>query len=330
MRLKYPRSLGRTTLDSAAKCKVQEPSPRSTTGGVAAATAAVVGFFVAAVLPRATWPLIDGDVWWHIRAGEEVLRTGADPPRRYLEHRRLRSALDQPGLARQCPAGARQRPRPVGPRRGSRSCSAASPCLPSGSCGEPSPLRVAADRLGEPHRVAEPGPGAGRPGDGRARPGARPAARHGRRLGAVALPGRPAPALAHRPAPHHGRCGPTCTPAGCWSSCWAAPCWSARPSTGSCDATPDGTRHSPGARCGDLGVALLVSAAALVLNPNGVALYRYPFDTRRHHGAEPIRDGVVPGQPGQPLRPAAGRIRGRGRDARPSSSAGAGCEPPMR
>jgi hypothetical protein len=48
-------------------------------GGVAAATAAVIGFFVAAVLPRATWPLIDGDVWWHIRAGEEVLRTGAVP-----------------------------------------------------------------------------------------------------------------------------------------------------------------------------------------------------------------------------------------------------------
>ena len=46
---------------------------------VAAATAAVVGFFMAAVLPRATWPLIDGDVWWHIRAGEEILRTGAVP-----------------------------------------------------------------------------------------------------------------------------------------------------------------------------------------------------------------------------------------------------------
>lgn len=47
--------------------------------GVAAATAGMVGFFVAAVLPRATWPLIDGDVWWHIRAGEEVLRTGSVP-----------------------------------------------------------------------------------------------------------------------------------------------------------------------------------------------------------------------------------------------------------
>ena len=47
--------------------------------GVAAATAAIVGFFVAAVFPRATWPLIDGDVWWHIRAGEDVLRLGAVP-----------------------------------------------------------------------------------------------------------------------------------------------------------------------------------------------------------------------------------------------------------
>ena len=49
------------------------------TRGVAAAMAAIVGFYVAAVLPRATWPLIDGDVWWHIRAGEEVLRTGSVP-----------------------------------------------------------------------------------------------------------------------------------------------------------------------------------------------------------------------------------------------------------
>jgi hypothetical protein len=54
-------------------------SQGSTDRGIAAATAAVVGFFVAAVLPRATWPLIDGDVWWHIRQGEEVLRGGAVP-----------------------------------------------------------------------------------------------------------------------------------------------------------------------------------------------------------------------------------------------------------
>jgi hypothetical protein len=47
--------------------------------GVPAAGAAVAGFFAAAILPRATWPLIDGDVWWHIRAGEAVLRSGAVP-----------------------------------------------------------------------------------------------------------------------------------------------------------------------------------------------------------------------------------------------------------
>jgi len=49
------------------------------TRGAPPSRAAIVGFFVAAVLPRATWPLIDGDVWWHIRAGQEVLRTGAVP-----------------------------------------------------------------------------------------------------------------------------------------------------------------------------------------------------------------------------------------------------------
>ena len=53
----------------------QRPRP----AGFAAASAAVVGFFAAAVFPRATWPLIDGDVWWHIRAGEEVLRSGRIP-----------------------------------------------------------------------------------------------------------------------------------------------------------------------------------------------------------------------------------------------------------
>ena len=38
--------------------------------GLAASGTAVIAFFVAAVLPTATWPLIDGDVWWHLRAGE--------------------------------------------------------------------------------------------------------------------------------------------------------------------------------------------------------------------------------------------------------------------
>jgi hypothetical protein len=54
-------------------------SPRARSGGMPASAAAVTAFFFAAILPRATWPLIDGDVWWHIRAGEEVLRTGRIP-----------------------------------------------------------------------------------------------------------------------------------------------------------------------------------------------------------------------------------------------------------
>lgn len=47
--------------------------------GLAASGTAVIAFFVAAVLPTATWPLIDGDVWWHLRAGEEILATGVIP-----------------------------------------------------------------------------------------------------------------------------------------------------------------------------------------------------------------------------------------------------------
>ncbi len=47
--------------------------------GLAASGIAVIAFFMAAVLPSATWPLIDGDVWWHLRAGEEILATGAVP-----------------------------------------------------------------------------------------------------------------------------------------------------------------------------------------------------------------------------------------------------------
>ncbi|MEP7040297.1 MAG: hypothetical protein ABI864_01860 [Chloroflexota bacterium] len=47
--------------------------------GVPASAVAVAAFFTAAVLPRATWPLNDGDVWWHIRAGQEVLSSGAVP-----------------------------------------------------------------------------------------------------------------------------------------------------------------------------------------------------------------------------------------------------------
>ncbi|MGH2456059.1 MAG: hypothetical protein ACRDHD_07365 [Candidatus Limnocylindria bacterium] len=55
------------------------PATAQSRPGVAAATAAVVGFFAAAVLPRATQPLTDPDVWWHIRAGGEIIRRGAIP-----------------------------------------------------------------------------------------------------------------------------------------------------------------------------------------------------------------------------------------------------------
>ena len=44
---------------------------------VPASAAAVAAFFAGAVLPGATWPLTDGDAWWHIRAGEEIIRVGA-------------------------------------------------------------------------------------------------------------------------------------------------------------------------------------------------------------------------------------------------------------
>jgi hypothetical protein len=47
--------------------------------GLAASGTAVIAFFAAAVLPSATWPLIDGDVWWHLQAGEEILATGSIP-----------------------------------------------------------------------------------------------------------------------------------------------------------------------------------------------------------------------------------------------------------
>jgi hypothetical protein len=40
---------------------------------------AIAAFFALVVWPRASVPLIDGDVWWHIRAGLEVLETGRVP-----------------------------------------------------------------------------------------------------------------------------------------------------------------------------------------------------------------------------------------------------------
>ncbi len=44
------------------------------TGAVLAAA-----FFAVVVLVRTSLPLLDGDVWWHLRAGETILRTGAAP-----------------------------------------------------------------------------------------------------------------------------------------------------------------------------------------------------------------------------------------------------------
>lgn len=40
---------------------------------------ATTAFFLLVALPRPAIPLIDGDAWWHLRAGEEVLRTGGVP-----------------------------------------------------------------------------------------------------------------------------------------------------------------------------------------------------------------------------------------------------------
>ena len=43
------------------------------------AQVAIAAFLALVVLPRAAVPLIDGDVWWHIRAGLELLETGRVP-----------------------------------------------------------------------------------------------------------------------------------------------------------------------------------------------------------------------------------------------------------
>ena len=39
----------------------------------------MTAFFALIALPRATTPLVDGDVWWHLRVGETVLSTGQIP-----------------------------------------------------------------------------------------------------------------------------------------------------------------------------------------------------------------------------------------------------------
>ena len=40
---------------------------------------AVAAFFALVALPRTAMPLVDGDVWWHLRAGETILDTGRVP-----------------------------------------------------------------------------------------------------------------------------------------------------------------------------------------------------------------------------------------------------------
>jgi hypothetical protein len=47
--------------------------------GIPASWIAIASFFALVALPRPAIPLIDGDVYWHIRAGETVLDTGAVP-----------------------------------------------------------------------------------------------------------------------------------------------------------------------------------------------------------------------------------------------------------
>ena len=47
--------------------------------GIPASAVAVAAFFAIVALPRPAIPLIDGDVFWHIRAGETVLDSGAVP-----------------------------------------------------------------------------------------------------------------------------------------------------------------------------------------------------------------------------------------------------------
>jgi hypothetical protein len=46
---------------------------------VSMSSVAMVAFFALVAVPRSAIPLIDGDVWWHIRAGEAVLSTHTVP-----------------------------------------------------------------------------------------------------------------------------------------------------------------------------------------------------------------------------------------------------------
>lgn len=60
-------------LGRALRCRVV--SLRYATAGIVLA----VAFFAVVVFVRTVQPLVDGDVWWHLRAGETILRDGAVP-----------------------------------------------------------------------------------------------------------------------------------------------------------------------------------------------------------------------------------------------------------
>jgi hypothetical protein len=54
-------------------------SPERSGFGLSTAAVAVVAVAFMVWLPRPAIPLIDGDVWWHLRAGEDVLTSGRIP-----------------------------------------------------------------------------------------------------------------------------------------------------------------------------------------------------------------------------------------------------------
>src|SRR5688572_13154608 len=71
-RIRQPcRLSGRPTGVRGERCEGIRGSPV-----VRLATIGAAAFFALIVLPRATLPMADGDAWWHIHAGEEVLATG--------------------------------------------------------------------------------------------------------------------------------------------------------------------------------------------------------------------------------------------------------------
>ena len=94
----------------------------------------------------------------------------------------------------------------------------------------------AADRVGQPHRVALDRPCAGGPGDGGPGAGARPADGHDRDLDLLALHGRSSAPMAGGPAAGRRALGEPARRVGAPLPASAEPCWWARPWIGSCGA----------------------------------------------------------------------------------------------